>query len=136
MLPAAPLPWLTATQEPRAPAVQAGAAAEEARAVSPASTAPDEPAAKAAVVTISPVMASAITAATRRAVLGGVARYFMSGRPGMARDPLLAPGQAPRPVRQTGAMTRRAELTRRAQAHGVAVSYQNWRGRPLEVPDE
>src|SRR6266496_3954363 len=33
-------------------------------------------------------------------------------------------------------MTRRAELTRRAQAHGVAVSYQNWRGRPVEVPDE
>ncbi len=33
-------------------------------------------------------------------------------------------------------MTRRAELTRRAQAHGVAVSYQNWRGRLVEVPDE
>ena len=33
-------------------------------------------------------------------------------------------------------MTGRAELTRRAQAHGVAVSYQNWRGRPVEVPDE
>src|SRR6266568_3602933 len=151
MLPAAPLPWLTATQAPRSPAVQAGAAAEEARAVSTASTAPDEPAAKAAVVTISPVMAAAITAATRRAVFGVVARYFMSGRPVMARDPLFAvpsavkteladprlePGQAPRPVRQTGAMTRRAELTRRAQAHGVAVSYQNWRGRPVEVPDE
>jgi 4-alpha-glucanotransferase len=36
----------------------------------------------------------------------------------------------------TGAMTGRAELERRAQAHGVAVSYQNWRGRPVEVPDE
>jgi 4-alpha-glucanotransferase len=36
----------------------------------------------------------------------------------------------------TGAMTGRAELQRRAQAHGVAVSYQNWRGRPVEVPDE
>jgi 4-alpha-glucanotransferase len=33
-------------------------------------------------------------------------------------------------------MTGRAELTRRARAHGVAVSYQNWRGRPVEVPDE
>jgi len=33
-------------------------------------------------------------------------------------------------------MTGRAELTRRAQAHGVAVSYQNWRGRLVQVPDE
>ena len=33
-------------------------------------------------------------------------------------------------------MTARAELTRRAQQHGVAVSYQDWRGRPVEVPDE
>src|SRR5260370_24500474 len=33
-------------------------------------------------------------------------------------------------------MTGRAELTRRAQAHGVAVSYQNWRARLVEVPDE
>jgi 4-alpha-glucanotransferase len=33
-------------------------------------------------------------------------------------------------------MTGRAELTRRAQAHGVAVSYLNWRGRLVEVPDE
>ena len=33
-------------------------------------------------------------------------------------------------------MTGRAELTRRALAHGVAVSYQNWRGRLVEVPDE
>jgi len=33
-------------------------------------------------------------------------------------------------------MTRRAELTRRAQAHGVAVAYQNWQGRLVEVPDE
>jgi 4-alpha-glucanotransferase len=33
-------------------------------------------------------------------------------------------------------MTGRAELTRRAQAHGVAVSYQNWRGCHVEVPDE
>ncbi|HEX5299023.1 MAG TPA: 4-alpha-glucanotransferase, partial [Streptosporangiaceae bacterium] len=32
--------------------------------------------------------------------------------------------------------TGRAELTRRAQAHGVAVSYQNWRGRHVDVPDE
>jgi 4-alpha-glucanotransferase len=33
-------------------------------------------------------------------------------------------------------MTARAELTRRAQDHGVAVSYQNWRGRHVEVSDE
>ncbi len=33
-------------------------------------------------------------------------------------------------------MTARAELTRRAQQYGVAVSYQDWRGRPVEVPDE
>jgi 4-alpha-glucanotransferase len=33
-------------------------------------------------------------------------------------------------------MTGRAELTRRAQAHGVAVSYQDWRGRLVEVADE
>src|SRR5947207_7234172 len=40
------------------------------------------------------------------------------------------------PFGQTSAVTGRAELTRRAQAHGVAVSYQNWRGRHVEVPDE
>jgi 4-alpha-glucanotransferase len=40
------------------------------------------------------------------------------------------------PVGQTSAVTGRAELTRRAQAHGVAVSYQNWRGQHVEVPDE
>ena len=33
-------------------------------------------------------------------------------------------------------MTARAELTRRAQQHGVAVSFQDWRGRLVEVPDE
>jgi 4-alpha-glucanotransferase len=33
-------------------------------------------------------------------------------------------------------MTARAELTRRARQHGVAVSYQNWRGRLVEVPDD
>jgi 4-alpha-glucanotransferase len=33
-------------------------------------------------------------------------------------------------------MTGRAELTRRARERGVAVSYQNWRGRRVEVPDE
>ncbi|HYB49346.1 MAG TPA: 4-alpha-glucanotransferase [Streptosporangiaceae bacterium] len=33
-------------------------------------------------------------------------------------------------------MTARTELTRRALAHGVAVSYQNWRGHLVEVPDE
>ena len=48
----------------------------------------------------------------------------------------LEPGQGRRLVGQTGAVTGRAELTRRAQAHGVAVSYQNWRGRLVEVPDE
>src|SRR5260370_35493523 len=35
---------------------------------------------------------------------------------------------------QTGAVTARAELTRRAQAHGVAISYRNWRGRLVEGP--
>src|SRR5580704_3842328 len=39
-------------------------------------------------------------------------------------------------VRHNGAVTGRAELIRRAQAHGVAVSYQNWRGRVVEVTDE
>jgi 4-alpha-glucanotransferase len=33
-------------------------------------------------------------------------------------------------------MTGREELTRRAQAHGVAASYHDWRGRHVEVPDE
>jgi len=33
-------------------------------------------------------------------------------------------------------MTARAELTRRALAHGVAVSYRNWQGRLVEVSDE
>jgi 4-alpha-glucanotransferase len=33
-------------------------------------------------------------------------------------------------------VTARAELIRRAQEHGVAVSYHNWRGRPVEVSDE
>jgi 4-alpha-glucanotransferase len=33
-------------------------------------------------------------------------------------------------------MTARAELTRRATEHGVAVSYQDWRGRHVEVADE
>jgi 4-alpha-glucanotransferase len=33
-------------------------------------------------------------------------------------------------------MTARADLTRRAQEHGVAVSYQDWRGRQVEVADE
>src|SRR5262245_18769939 len=46
----------------------------------------------------------------------------------------LDPGRGRKPVGQTGAVTGRAELARRAQAHGVAVSYQNWRGRHVEVP--
>ncbi len=33
-------------------------------------------------------------------------------------------------------MTGRAELTRRAQREGVAVSYKNWRGHLVEVPDD
>ena len=33
-------------------------------------------------------------------------------------------------------MTGRAELTRRAQAHGVAVSYRDWRGCMVRVADE
>ena len=36
----------------------------------------------------------------------------------------------------TSAVTGRAELIRRARAHGVAVSYQDWRGRAVEVSDE
>src|ERR1700760_2175034 len=48
----------------------------------------------------------------------------------------LGPGRNGIAFGQTSAMTGRAELTRRAQAHGVAVSYQNWRGRHVEVPDE
>ena len=53
-----------------------------------------------------------------------------------SRADAAADGSPAPPIRQTGAMTGRAELTRRAQAHGVAVSYQNWRGRLVEVPDE
>ena len=48
----------------------------------------------------------------------------------------LDPDRKRSPVGQTSAVTGRAELTRRAQALGVAVSYQNWRGRHVEVPDE
>src|SRR5580704_18161740 len=33
-------------------------------------------------------------------------------------------------------MTGRTELIRRAEAHGVAVSYRNWLGHHVEVPDE
>ncbi len=33
-------------------------------------------------------------------------------------------------------MTARSELTRRAQAHGVAVSYTDWQGRLVEVAEE
>jgi 4-alpha-glucanotransferase len=33
-------------------------------------------------------------------------------------------------------VTARAELIRRAQEHGVAVSYHDWRGRPVDVSDE
>src|SRR5580692_3687731 len=39
-------------------------------------------------------------------------------------------------IGQTGAVTARAELTRRAQAHGVAVSYTDWQGRVIEVTDD
>jgi len=41
-----------------------------------------------------------------------------------------------RSVRHTGAVTAREELIRRAEAHGVAVSYYDWRGRHVEVCDE
>src|SRR6516225_1921839 len=90
MLPAAPFPWVTATQAPRSPAVQPGTVAE-ARTVSEVSTVPDELAAKAAEVASSPATeVAAMTAATRRAVLGMVERCFMSGRPVVAWDPLFA----------------------------------------------
>jgi 4-alpha-glucanotransferase len=48
----------------------------------------------------------------------------------------LGPGRSGIPFGQTSAMTGREELTRRAQAHGVAASYHDWRGRHVEVPDE
>src|SRR5580704_777359 len=41
-----------------------------------------------------------------------------------------------RSVRHTGAVAAGAELIGRAEAHGVAVSYHNWRGRRVEVSDE
>ena len=90
MLPAAPLPWVTATQAPRSPAEQAGTAAA---AVSAASTVPDELAAKAALAAISPVReAVAITAAIRRAV---VERCFIACRPVVAWAPLFAASFCP-----------------------------------------
>ena len=48
----------------------------------------------------------------------------------------LEPGQGAFGLGQTGAVTGRAELTRRARAHGVADSYRNWRGHFVEVPDD
>src|SRR6185437_15721017 len=82
MLPAAPFPWVTATQAPRSLAVQARTAAGAAREVSAVSPAPDELAAKAAEVAISPATeAAAMTAAARRMAVGIVARYVMSGCP-------------------------------------------------------
>ncbi len=133
--------------------MQARTAAGAARDVSAASAAPGEPAATAAEVAISPAAeAAAITAATRRAVFEIMVRYFMFDHPVIAWDPLFAAsllpletvmtglwlesGQGGCRLGQTGAVTGRAELTRRAQAHGVAVSYRNWRGLPVEVPDE
>jgi 4-alpha-glucanotransferase len=50
-----------------------------------------------------------------------------AGRPGLRRA---------RAIRDTGAVTGRAELVRRAHAHGVATSYRDWRGRLVEVADE
>ncbi len=57
--------------------------------------------------------------------------------------PRLAGDVAPSPsahrarvIGHTGAVTARAELTRRAQAHGIAVSYTDWQGRVVEVSDE
>jgi hypothetical protein len=65
------------------------------RDVSAASTAPDEPAATAAEVAISPAAAAAaITAAARRAVFGIMVRYFMVDHPVMAWDPLFAASSA------------------------------------------
>jgi hypothetical protein len=52
------------------------------------------------------------------------------------RRSVVGQSQMLSPFGQTGAMTGRAELTRRAQAQGVAVSYQNWRGQVAEVADE
>ncbi len=46
------------------------------------------------------------------------------------------PARCAERIGQTGAVTARAELTRRAQAHGVAVCYADWRGRVVEVADQ
>src|SRR5260370_23472318 len=101
MLPAAPFPWPTATQTPRSPAEHAGTAAEEARTVSEASTAPEGLAARAAaVVAISPAReAAAMTAAIRRAA---VERYFISGRSVVAWEPLCAASFCPVKTEMTG----------------------------------
>src|ERR1700748_929660 len=90
MLPAAPFPWVTATQGPRSAAVQARTAAGSVREVSAVSTAPDELAATAAEAAISPAAEAAATTVTaRRAVFEIVVRYFMSSRPVVAWDPLF-----------------------------------------------
>src|SRR5438874_11738449 len=89
MLPAAPFPWVTATQAPRSPAVQAGTAAAAVRTVSDASTAPEEPAAEAQ-TSISPAAeAAAMTVVIRLAVFGMVERYFMSGRRALSTGPAV-----------------------------------------------
>src|SRR5512135_2501393 len=81
MHPAAPFPWVTVTQAPTSAAVQVATAAAVARAVSDASTAPDEPAAE-AVTAISPAAeAAAMTAVISRAAFGIAERYVMSCRP-------------------------------------------------------
>src|SRR6266851_1187194 len=99
MLPAAPFPWSIATQTPRSPAEHAGTAAEEARTVSEASTAPEELAAR-AVVAISPATeAAAMTAAIRRAA---VERYFISGRSVVAWEPLFCGILLPLKTEMTG----------------------------------
>jgi len=101
MLPAAPFPWVTATQAPRSLAVQARTAAGAAGVVSAVGMAPDELAAKAAVVAISPATeAAAMTAAARRAAFGIVLRCFMSGRPVVAWDPLFAASFCPLRLRR------------------------------------
>src|ERR1035438_7302147 len=94
MVPAAPFDWASPIQTPSWLARQAGTAADETRAVSDASAAPDaapdELVAKAAVVMTSPATeATAMVAITRRAVCGKVERYFMVRRP-KTRDPRCA----------------------------------------------
>src|SRR5579871_595050 len=83
----------------------------------------------------SPAVAAAAMATTRRAVVVGTSFMMINpvvlGFVRSLRRRYLVSGW-----RQTGAVTGRAELIRRAEAHGVAVSYCDWRGRVVDVSDQ